>query len=95
MAFFDDYKIRNQIWKLGNYRDDLCNDGSAITNYNRKIDEIISDFQSFVKKDNSAVVGKLGDYKEPYQGNDSNLCNARTYIQREINRLNNKLSEDD
>lgn len=86
--------IKNRIRKLNSAKSDLTDDGTAIRNYNSNIDSIISDFQSFVKSGNSAVVSRLGNYREPYQYNDGNLTAASNYIQSEINSLNRSLSID-
>ena len=76
-----------KIAKLRSYKNDLDNDSLSIRIYNEKIDSAISNYQKFIRTGNAVVVDRLDDYREPQQGNDSNLSNARTYIQREINRL--------
>lgn len=95
MGIVDTISINNKIRKLTNYKSDLCDDSSAIQSYNKKIDAIMGDFQSFVKTGYSAVTSKLDDLKEPYQHNDSNLNSARNYIQYEINNLNRQKSNCD
>jgi len=41
----------------------------------------------------SAITSKLDNLKEPYQSNDSDIANARTYLQYEINYLSRKLED--
>lgn len=94
MGFFDSIAINNKINKLKNYKSDLGDDSSSVRYYNEKIDNLISDFQSFIKSGHSGVTNKLYDYKEPYQDNDSNLSSARSYIQSEIKYLNKQLSDE-
>lgn len=93
MGLFDNMTINYKINKLENRKSDLCDDQSSISNYNQKIDDIISDFQSFVKSNNSDVCSKLCDYKEVYQYNDSYLSSARTYIEQEISHLSQQLED--
>lgn len=91
MGLFDG--TERKINKLKGYKEDLGDDYSSIQRYNKHVDSIISDFQSFIKSGYSGVTGKLEDFKEPYQSNDSTLQTACSYIQNEINRLQRSLSE--
>ena len=93
MGLFDNYELKNKIRKLKKAKEDLTDDASAIRAYNGHVDSIISDFISFVRSGNAAVVNKLADYKEPYQYNDNNLTNAGNYIQKEINYQSQSLPE--
>lgn len=95
MGILDTISTKNDIRKLSNYKSDLSNDYSAIQRYNGYVDAIISDIQSFLRNGSSDIVSKLYDFKEPYQYNDGNLSTACNYIQYEINRLKQKLSDDD
>lgn len=95
MGILDTISTKNDIRKLSNYKSDLSNDYSAIQRYNGHVEAIISDIQSFLRNGYSDIVSKLYDFKEPYQYNDGNLSTACNYIQYEINRLNQKLSDDD
>lgn len=92
MGLFDEVAIKNKISKLKKAKSDLNDDSSAISSYNKYINSIISDFRSFVKSGNGAVVNQLGGYMEPYQYNDGNLTNASNFIQSEINYHNKSLS---
>lgn len=93
MGLFNNMSINYRINKLENRKSDLCDDQTAVANYNKKIDEIISDFQSFVKSSNSDVVSKLSDYKETYQYNDGYLSSARSCIEKEITHLSQQLED--
>lgn len=92
MGLFDEAAIKRKINKLKKAKTDLSDDSSAITSYNKYIDLIISDFRSFVKSGNTAVVNQLSGYKEPYQYNDGNLTSASNLIQSEINYHSKSLS---
>jgi len=93
MGIFDDWGTKSKIRRLEKYKSDLTDDHSAIANYNKEINDIISDYQKFVRRDNYAVVNLLEDFKEPYQYNDGNLNSSCRYIEKEITKLSNELED--
>ncbi len=74
--------------KLCNIRTDLSDDSSSITSINTAIQSVADDFSDLIKSSLcSSVKGKIEDLKEPYQGSDSYIKNAKSYCQYEINRV--------
>ncbi len=88
-----DLGIQMRINRLNRARNDLRDDSNSIREINGKINNIIEDVQSFIQVGSSAITSKLDDLKEPYQSNDADITNARTYLQYEINYLNRKLED--
>ncbi len=88
-----DWGIQMKINRLTRARTDLSDDYNSISDINNKINNIIEDVQSFIQVGSGTIASKLYDLKEPYQSNDSDITNARTYIQYEINYLNRKLGD--
>lgn len=88
-----DWGIQLKINRLSRARNDLRDDYDSINDINNKINNIIDDVQSFIQVGSGAITSKLDDLKEPYQSNDSDITNARTYLQYEINYLSRKLED--
>jgi len=88
-----DWGIQMKINRLTRARTDLQDDYGSINDINNKINNIIDDVQSFIQVGSSAITSKLDNLKEPYQSNDSDIANARTYLQYEINYLSRKLED--
>lgn len=88
-----DWGIQMKINRLTRARTDLRDDYDSINDINNKINNIIDDVQSFIQVGSGAITSKLDDLKEPYQSNDSDINNARTYLQYEINYLSRKLED--
>lgn len=88
-----DWGIQLKINRLTRARKDLRDDYDSISDINNKINNIIDDVQSFIQVGSGTIVSKLDDLKEPYQSNDSDITNARTYLQYEINHLSRKLED--
>lgn len=82
-----------KINRLSRARKDLQDDCGSINDINNKINNIIDDVQSFIQVGSGAISSKLDNLKEPYQSNDSDIANARTYLQYEINYLSRKLED--
>ncbi len=74
--------------KLCNIRTDLGDDGSHITTINNAIQAVADDFSDLIKSSEcSTLVSKIVALKEPYQGNDSYIINAKSCCQAEINNV--------
>lgn len=79
---------QNKLNKLCNIRTDLGDDASHISTINSAIQAAADSFcDLLVYSGSSSVKAGIEDLKEPVQGNDSNIINAKSYCQYEINRV--------
>lgn len=86
---------KQKLNKLCNIRTDLGDDSSSITSINRSIQSVADDFISLIKMPSSyGVRSRIESLKEPYQGSDSYIRNAKSYCQYEINRVCRAIEEE-
>lgn len=94
MGIINDLAIKNRISRLNRAKNDLSNDEDSIRKINTKLNEVMSDVRFFIgNTDSSRIVSKLENLKEPYQSNDSDIYNAKSFIQYEINYLKRQIEE--
>lgn len=83
---------KQKLNKLCNIRTDLTDDSSHISTINSAIQSVADDFVDFIKSSTiNGIKSKIEDLKEPYQSNDSNIKNAKSYCQYEINIVDKEL----
>lgn len=74
--------------KLCNIRTDLGDDSSHIATINSAIQGVADEFNGLIKFSGcNKVDDKIAALKEPYQSSDSDIKNAKSYCQYEINRV--------
>lgn len=82
-----------KIKKLQKCKKDLEDDSGDINNISRQVDGIIENFSNAIKitEVRGVVADRLRNIKEPIETADIDLCNARGYIDREMQRLSGKM----
>lgn len=79
---------KQKLNKLCNIRTDLGDDSSHISTINSSIQSVADDFEDlFSYSGSGSVKSKIEGLKEPSQSNDSNIKNAKSYCQYEINNV--------
>lgn len=79
---------KQKLDKLCNIRTDLSDDSSHILTINTAIQSVADNFDKLFSYSNSSFVrNKIEELKEPVQTCDSNLKNAVSYCQYEINNI--------
>lgn len=75
-------------------KNDLDNDERAVSKTNKEIEDLIDDLNRFIGTAAAAPINaKLEALREPNQGCDSDLVNARHFIDKEINYLKKGLDD--
>ncbi len=89
-----EWKVKDTVRKLKKLKEDLNNDESAVNKTNKEIGDLTDDLNRFIGASAAAQINaKLEALREPSQGNDSDLANARHYIDKEISYLNKGLDD--
>lgn len=79
---------RQKLNKLCNIRTDLGDDAAHISTINSAIQAAADSFcDLFTYSGSDSVKAGIEDLKEQAQGNDSNIRNAKSYCQYEINKV--------
>ncbi len=87
---------KQKLNKLCNIRTDLGDDSSHISTVNSAIQAAADDFEDlFSYTGSGSVKTKIEGLKEPSQGSDSNIKNAKSYCQYEINRVCAEIEKED
>lgn len=87
-------KVRATVKKLKRLKDDLDNDENAVSKTNKEVNDLIDDLNRFIGTAAAAPMNaKIEALREPSQGNDSDLVNARHFINKEISYLQKGLDD--
>lgn len=87
-------RVKGTVNKLNRLKNDLSNDESAVSKTNKEVSELVDDLYSFLGAAAAApIAAKLEALREPGQGNDPDLINARHYIDKEIQYLQKGLDD--
>lgn len=87
-------RVKRTVNKLNRLKNDLSNDESAVSKTNKEVSELVDDLYSFLGVAAAApIAAKLEELREPGQGNDPDLMNARHYIDKEIQYLQKGLDD--
>lgn len=87
-------QVKRTISKLKRLKNDLDNDERAVSKTNKEIEDLIDDLNRFIGTAAAAPINaKLEALREPNQGCDSDLVNARHFIDKEINYLKKGLDD--